>query len=189
MKRKTFYHISLSFPYIALILAGAFSYFAGGFDNLGTSSSPTLLLGTMIFFSFSAAVWGPLYTWMVVVLLLWSRGRDADQVRQLYLFSPILLACSMGIPTLLVAIPDSAVFLLSGFLHMNNLDFVVPVLFRNFDHEQSLALGAAWLFMASICVVVGYAFVGVVILFERAMKKRGLFKEDAVTINTESGQA
>ena len=189
MKRKTFYHISLSLPYIALILAGAFSYVAGGFDTIAASPSPTLLLGTMIFFSFSAAVWGPLYTWMVVVFLLWSRGKDADQVRQLYLFSPILLACSMGVPTLLVGIPDSGAFLLSGFLHMNNLDFVIPVLFKNFDTEQTLALGAAWLFMALICIVVGYAFVGVVILLERAMTKKGLFREDTGAINNQSGQA
>jgi len=177
VKRKTFYHISLSLPYLALMAAGAVTYFGNGSDILSSPSPPDLFIGTMMAFSISAAVWGPLYTWMVVALLFWSRGKDADQVRQLYLFSPLLLACSMGIPTLLLGIPNSIVFLLSGFLHLNNMDFVIPILFRNFDREGALVLGMAWLFMAAVCIVVGYAFVGIVVWMERVMTKKGKFKD------------
>jgi hypothetical protein len=177
VKRKTFYHISLSLPYIALLISGAFTYLANGFEIFEASSTPTVLAGTLIFFSVSAIVWAPLYTWMVAAMLFWGRGKNADEVRGMYLLSPVLLACAMGIPALLVSIPYSAILLLWGFLHMNNLDFILPALFKNYDAEQSLSVGLAWAFMAALCVVIGYVFVGGVLLIERVMKKRGVFRD------------
>jgi len=113
---------------------------------------------------------------MVVALFFWGRGKSADAVRRMYILSPLLLACSMGVPALLVGIPDSGILLLWGLLHMNNLDFVMPVLFENYHQEQSLSIGVAWAFMAALCVVIGYAFVGMALLIERALKKQNLFK-------------
>ena len=176
MKRKTFYHISLSLPYITLIISGALTYFANGFDLFTSSDPPGALMGSVFFFSIAAIIWGPLYTWMVVALLFWGRGKSADAVRRMYILSPLLLACSMGVPALLVGIPDSGILLLWGLLHMNNLDFVMPVLFENYHQEQSLSIGVAWAFMAALCVVIGYAFVGMALLIERALKKQNLFK-------------
>jgi hypothetical protein len=181
VKRKTFYHLSLSFPYIALVICGALTYFANGFDLFATSDPPGILMGSVFFFSIAAIIWGPLYTWMVIAVLFWGRGKSTDAVRRMYILSPLLLACSMGVPALLVGVPDSGVFLLWGFLHMNHLDFVMPVLFKNYDQEQSLSIGIAWAFMAALCVVIGYAFIGIAALIEHALKKRNLFKlEDEV---------
>ena len=178
MKRKTFYHISLSLPYIALVISGALTYFANGFDLFTSSDPPGVLMGSVFFFSIAAIIWGPLYTWMVVALFFWGRGKSADAVRRMYILSPLLLACSMGVPALLVGIPDSGILLLWGLLHMNNLDFVMPVLFENYYQEQSLSIGVAWAFMAALCMVIGYAFVGMALLIERALKKQNLFKPE-----------
>ena len=132
-----------------------------------------------MFFTLSAILWAPLYTWMVVVMLLWGRGKAADEVRTLYLLSPALLACAMGFPAVLVGMPGSALMMLWGILHMNNLDFIMPVFLDNYSVEQSLALVLAWAFMAALCIVIGYAFVGGALLIERALKRRGLFLEEA----------
>jgi len=93
-----------------------------------------------MFFTLSAIIWAPLYTWMAVVMLLWGRGKAADEVRTLYLLSPALLACAMGFPAVLVGMPGSALMMLWGILHMNNLDFIMPVFLDNYSVEQSLAL-------------------------------------------------
>jgi len=68
-------------------------------------------------------------------------------VRRMYILSPLLLACSMGVPALLVGIPGSGIFLLWGLLHLNNLDFVMPILFENYQQEQSLSIAVAWALM------------------------------------------
>ena len=131
-----------------------------------------------MFFTLSAILWAPLYTWMVVVMLLWGRGKKADEVRTLYLLSPALLACAMGFPALLVGMPGSALMMLWGILHLSNLDFIMPVFFDNYSVEQSLSVVLAWAFMAALCIVIGYAFVGGALLIERAMERRGLFLEE-----------
>jgi hypothetical protein len=181
MKRRTFYHISLSLPYLALIFSGALTYLTAGFDFYVSREPPGILLGSVIFFAFSAIVWGPLYTWMVVVLLFWGRGKSTDEIRKVYLLSPVLLACAMGIPALLVNAPYSGALMLLGFLYMNKMDFIVPILFKDYQQEQVLGAGLVWAFMAAICIVVGYLFVGIVLLIEKAMKRRGLFQEDLST--------
>ena len=131
-----------------------------------------------MFFTLSAILWAPLYTWMVVIMLLWGRGKKADEVRTLYLLSPALLACAMGFPALLVGMPGSALMMLWGILHLSNLDFIMPVFFDNYSVEQSLSVVLAWAFMAALCIVIGYAFVGGALLIERVMTRRGLFLEE-----------
>ena len=111
-------------------------------------------------------------------MLLWGRGKAADEVRTLYLLSPALLACAMGFPAVLVGMPGSALMMLWGILHMNNLDFIMPVFLDNYSAEQSLAIVLAWAFMAALCIVIGYAFVGGALLIERALKRRELFIEE-----------
>jgi hypothetical protein len=182
VKRKTFYHLCLALPYIALTVSGAFTYFTNGLDllNGGPPASLTVLSGMLIFFTVSAIIWGPLYTWMVLVMLLWGRGKSANMIRRLYHFSPLLLAGSMGVPAIIIGIPDSGPFLLWGFLRMNHLDFVMPVFFINYYHEQALGTTVSWVFMAATSVVIGYAFVGVALLIERALQRRNLFIEENV---------
>lgn len=117
---------------------------------------------------------------MVVVMLFWGRGKKADEIRALYLLSPVLLAGAMGFPALLVGISDSGMLLLWGILHINNMDFLMPLLLENYSAEQSLSVGLVWAFMAALCMVVGYAFVGCVLLIERAMQRRGLLIEEEI---------
>ncbi len=131
-----------------------------------------------MFFTLTAILWAPLYTWMVAVMLIWGRGKKADEVRTLYLLSPALLACAMGFPAFLVGMPGSGLMMLWGILHMSNLDFVIPVFFDNYSVEQSLTVVLAWVFMAALCIVIGYVFVGSALLIERAMQRRGLFMEE-----------
>jgi hypothetical protein len=181
VKRKTFYHIALSLPYIALIFSGAFAFslYAAGFNPsfFGETQSGWLgvLIGTVLFFLTGGIVWGPLYTWLVVALLFWGRGKNADEVRSMYLLSPILLGCAMGIPILFIDIRHSMMLLLWGFLHMANMDFSAPAFLKNESLEASLAVGVIWGMLAAICVVVGYVFVGIAVLIEKVLKRRGLF--------------
>jgi len=85
---------------------------------------------------------------------------------------------SNGFACLAGGMPYSELFLLWGILRLNNLDFIVPVFFENYHPEESLSIGLAWAFMAAICIVVGYVFVGMVLLIEKEMKKRAIFKEE-----------
>jgi hypothetical protein len=181
VKRKTFYHLSLSLPYFALLMSGAFTYLVQGPDIFSSPSPSGILSGVLMFFALTAILWAPLYTWMVAVMLIWGRGKKAAEVRTLYLLSPALLACAMGFPAFLVGMPGSGLMMLWGILHMSNLDFVIPVFFDNYSVEQSLTVVLAWAFMAALCIVIGYAFVGSALLIERAMQRRGLFIEEEPT--------
>ena len=163
-----------------LIISGAVTFLVNGLDGYNNpfDSSLGILAGVMVFFTVSGVVWGPLYTWMVVVMLIWGRGRSTGDIRRMYLFSPLLLACSMGIPVVIADFRGAGYFLMAGILRMNNMGFAVPILFRNFDQEMSSVIGVAWLFMAAICIVIGYAFVGTVVWVERGLTKRGKFKDE-----------
>lgn len=189
MKRKTFYNISLSLPYIALIASGAFmlSVFVAGLGQVVSNGSQDgflaillgILVGSVALYSVGGFIWVPLYTWMVVVMLFWGRGKTANEIRNMYLLSPILLGCSMGFPAVLMDLPGAMLLLFWGLLHIANLDFIVRGIFENNGFlEASLAVGVLWVFMAAICLVVGYGFVGIVLLIERIMTRRGVFKEE-----------
>lgn len=186
VKRKTFYHLSLSLPYIALLISVAFTYLAEGFDIL-SSSSPDLVSGTFMFFALSAVIWAPLYTWMVAVMLLWGRGRSETEIRTLYLLSPALLSGAMGIPALLVSLPESGLFLLWGFIRMNHLDFMIPVLLKGYSVDDAIAVVLVWGFMAMLCLVIGYAFVGCGLFLEKVMNHRGFFLEEQPSSENLSG--
>jgi hypothetical protein len=166
-------------------MSGAFTYFTQGLDFFSSPGpDPSILSGVLAFFTLSAILWVPLYTWMIVVMLFWGRGKTADEVRILYLLSPALLACAMGIPVLLISLPGSGLLLLWGVLHLHNLDYVMPVLFENYSVEEYLNIGLAWAFMAALCIVIGYVFVGCALLIERSMKRRGLFIEEEISGKT-----
>jgi hypothetical protein len=180
VKRRTFYQLSLAIPYLALVVSGALTYLADGLNVFSDPSVPplNLLTGVVTFFTFAGIVWGPLYTWMVIVMLIWGRGRSTDNIRRLYLLSPVLLACSMGIPVLITDPAAAGKFLLEGILRMNNMGFAVPILLRNAETDMPMVIGVTWLFMAAICIVVGYAFVGIMVWIERVLQKRGKFKDE-----------
>ena len=178
-----FYHLSLSIPYLALIVSGVITFLANGLDVFNDTPEPSLgiFVGALAFFTIAGVVWGPLYTWMVIVMLIWSRGRSTDDIRRLYMLSPVLLACSMGIPVLITDPATSGKFLLEGILRMNNMGFAVPVLLREATQE-SMYIGMAWLFMAAICIVVGYVFVGLMVWVERRMIAQGKFKDETMAL-------
>jgi hypothetical protein len=111
-------------------------------------------------------------------MLFWGRGKKTDEIRNLYFLSPVLLACAMGIPVLVISLPASWMSLLWGILRLNHLDFLMPILLENYSAEQSLTMGFAWVFMATLCVIVGYAFVGCVLLIERGLQRRGRLIEE-----------
>ncbi len=180
MKRKTFYNISLALPYLALVVSGGLAFFAyeAGMDWTTLDGLLGILAGSVIVFLVSSVIWGPLYTWMVVVMLFWGRGKPADEIRRMYLLSPILLGCSMGIPILFTDLPGSTALLAWGFLHLAHLDFIVQTFFKDYPLEESLGVGVAWVLMAAICLIVGYVFVGIVLLIEKSLKRRNLFKEE-----------
>jgi len=142
-------------------------------------------VGTAAFFAFASFVWGPLYMWMVVAMLIWGWRRGTEDVRRMYILSPLLLACSMGIPVILISMPNSVWFLLSGYLYSNHMDFAVPFVIKGDNLETSLDIGLVWLVLATLCILFGYAFVGAVLGFERAMNRRGWFKAepDASPVN------
>jgi hypothetical protein len=182
VKRRTFYQVCLSFPYLLLVITGAFTYLADGMNifNDVPDSTLSIFTGVMVFYTIAGIVWGPLYTWMVVVMLIWGRGRSTDDIRRMYLLSPVLLACSMGLPVLITDPATSGRFLLEGILRMNHMGFAVPALLRGAEEEMTSVIGIAWLFMAAICIVVGYVFVGIAMWIERGLSKGGKFKDETI---------
>jgi hypothetical protein len=179
MKRRTFYHLSLLLPLVVLIVSLGITFLRGGF---GIFTSRVLALDSLrnvaIFLILSAFFWGPLYIWMVVVMLIWGRGRSTAEVRRLYLLSPFLLASSMGYPAVLTAPAIALQFLLDGFLRINNLSYVAARFFRGLDQGEVSVVGSFWFAMAVLCVVVGYAFVGIGLWMERFMARQGWFNEE-----------
>src|SRR5512145_2805610 len=127
-------------------MSGAFTYVEQGPDLFSSPSPRGILSGLLMFFTLTAILWAPLYTWMVLAMLIWGRGKKADEVRTLYLLSPALLACAMGFPALLAGMPGSGLMMLWGILHMSNLDFIMPVFFDDYSVEQSLAVVLVWAF-------------------------------------------
>jgi hypothetical protein len=178
VKRKTFYQLSLVLPYIALLITGGLTYLTNDPEAFSIPWLPNLLSGLAMFFTFSAVIWGPLYTWLVAVMLFWGKGKTMDEIHRLYLLSPVLLGCSMGFPALLISIPEGGYFLLWGALRISNLDFLIPIFFQYDYMEQAFGVGLAWALMAALCIVIGYAFVGVALLLERAMKRQGLLRDE-----------
>jgi hypothetical protein len=177
VKRKTFYYISLSLPYLALILCGGLLFFAYelGIDFPQLGGLPGFFFGMVAVFAASAFIWGPLYTWMVLAVLFWSRGKTANEIRSMYLFSPILLGCSMGIPAVFVDLRSSAILLIGGILRAINLDFILRSLIEENAIQEAIFIGVVWALMAATCLIVGYAFVGIALLIEKMMKQRGMF--------------
>ncbi len=177
MKRKTFYYISLSLPYLVLILGGAllFSMYAVGIDWTMLGGLPGFFFGIVASFSVSAIIWGPLYAWMVLAMLFWGRGKNVNEIRSMYLLSPVLLGCSMGIPALFVDLRSSAILLIWGVLRVANLDFIMRTFLENNSIEEAFFVGVMWALMAVVCLIVGYVFVGIVLLIEKVLKQRGMF--------------
>ena len=85
----------------------------------------------------------------------------------------------MGFPALLVGLPYSGSYLLWGFLRALNLDFLIQILFEDDYLYQAVNVALTWAFMAALCIVIGYAFVGGVLLIERTLKRRGLLSDEA----------
>lgn len=179
LNRRTFHHLSLLLPYLALCISLAVAFLTGILDRFfNTPSSLEVVVGVIAFFGVSGIIWGPFYTWMVIVMLIWGRGKSLEDVRRLYLLSPVLLACSMGIPAIAIAVPDSIYYLLDGLLRMNDLAFASNLLLKDVYRSSEYSLLFVWFFMAGICLVVGYAFVGIVLWIEKVLIKWRKFKDD-----------
>lgn len=172
--------MSLLLPYVALLISGVLTY-ADGFRLFADTPVLPFLTAIPVFFSFSAVIWGPLYTWMVIVMLIWGRSRSIEEIRRLYILSPCLLAGSMGYPALLVDLRMSMLLLVGGFLQINNMGYVAARLFEGFERENMLVIGTAWFVMAAMCLGVGYIFVGIALWLERLMNQRGWLKEEFAT--------
>jgi hypothetical protein len=162
-----------------LVISLGIAFLTSSLDSFFNSpTSLSIVAGVFTFFGVSAIIWGPLYTWMVIVMLIWGRGKSMADVRRLYLLSPVLLACSTGIPAIVFSAPGSIYFLVDGFLQMNNLGFVSTILLKDMYMNSDYELLFAWFFMAAICLLVGYVFVGIVLWIERILIKRGKFKDE-----------
>jgi len=179
VKRRTFYHLSLLLPFVVLIASVGITVITHGF---GTFPDKAIVLDSLrnvaIFLILSAIIWGPLYIWMVVVMLLWGRGKSTADVRRLYILSPFLLAGSMGYPALLTNPVVSLQFLVGSFLQMNNMSYAAALFLNGIDQSDVLVINIFWFMMAVLCVVVGYAFVGIGLWMERLMTRRGWFTEE-----------
>jgi hypothetical protein len=177
VKRKTFYYLSLLLPYSALLISAVFA-FASGVHFFEDPPSASFLIELIVFFTFSAIIWAPLYTWMAVALFFWGRGKNANEIRRMYLFAPVLLGCAVGLPALVMDIRSSVLLLLWGFLRIANLDFIQRTFFEKYSPEEPFTVGLIWAFMAALCLIVGYGFVGLVLLIERGMQRLRLFEEE-----------
>jgi hypothetical protein len=182
MKRRTFYHLSLLLPLAVLIGSLGFTFLKDGFGMFaGRILDLDSLRNVAIFLILSAFFWGPLYIWMVIVMLIWGRGRSTGEVRRLYILSPFLLASSMGYPAVLSSPAIGLQFLLEGFLRVNNVSSVTTRLFQGLDQGDAYFFGSFWFVMAALCVLVGYAFVGIGLWMERLITRYGWFKEEPVS--------
>ena len=49
---------------------------------------------------------------------------------------------------------------------------------ENNSIEEAFFIGVLWAFMVAISLIVGYVFVGIVLLIEKMLKQRGMFKTE-----------
>jgi hypothetical protein len=172
MKRKTFLRLTLPVPYLALGATFAVSATVGGIFDFSYSNS--FLINLLVVFTTSAIVWGPLYTWMVLVLLLWSIGRSENEIYRVYFLAPLILAGSMGLPASLMDLPQAGMVILWGILHSARMEFFMRFIFPNFDGEYALYFATAIFMMGTLCILIGYAFVLPITWVDRALRKRNV---------------
>ena len=174
MQRKTFLRLCLLLPYLAL---GVSALITIPFID-SVSFYENWFLAVLGIFTVSAIVWGPLYTWMAIVLWIWSIGRSEREVRRAYYLSPFILAGAMGVPTIAFSANDSAALFLWNILHRFRLEYLMPNFFPYFSVETPLIILVALLMMGGLSVMIGYVFVGIVFLIERALLKRNYLITD-----------
>ena len=170
MQRKTFLRLSLLLPYLVLGVSAAISI------PLMNSFSmyDNWFISLLVTFTVSAIIWGPLYTWIAVVLWLWSIERSEEEIQRAYYLSPFMLAGAMGIPASIIEVDQTLNLLGWSLLHFLHLDMFASTLFPTFDLDTALVLAVAIFMMGSLCIIIGYVFVGPVAWLERALLKRNL---------------
>lgn len=169
MKRKNFFRLSLLVPYLVLAVTAVISL-----SSLATVSVDTWLINVTTVFTFSAIFWAPLYTWMTVVLWLWSIGKSEAEIYRVYALSPFILASAMGIPVTLFSMPEGGIMIVWGILHTLHFDNLARYLFPDFNGEYMVGLAGLIVVMGGISVLIGYLFVGLMVWIDRVLQKRKL---------------
>lgn len=168
MKRTTYYRLSLLLPYLVLGLTAIISIPL--YETVADSEN--WLLIALFAFTISAIIWGPLYTWVVVTLLLWGIRRSEKEIRFSLLLAPLMLAAGMGIPTAIMDVNTTGALILWNFLHSIHAEHLLPSFFPYFKTEDPMIFMVAMLMMGGICIMVGYPFVLLVLGFDRVLTRK-----------------
>ena len=152
MKPTTFARITLFMHYLLLLGALAYLYFQNS-DAAGDS----FLFGVTFIWFFLAIFWILPYSILVLLLLLWSRGKTMKTIRTVYVLAPFALA-------FIALLTYAAVYLGSS---LYNRDFV----------EGLGAFAFVSLISIPASLVFGYIFVGIALILFRLLTRVGFLEE------------
>ena len=153
MNSKTFARLTLLLPFLTLI--ESIVYFR--LNDLDPYNK-TALMNINFFWNFFALFWFIPYTILVIYLLIWSRKKTVEQIKNRYITAPLIFMYLSG-----------GLFFLIGIVRM----FL----------EKDMPHGISWIFMMAamasipLSLLFGYAFVGVALLLYKTLQKINVIQD------------
>ena len=102
MKPRTYFGLSLLFPYILWIICALAAFLL---SSLETTPAWDILLMPIMFYAFGILLWFLPYTILAVGMWIWSRNKSTAALYKLALTAPLLLVVLMLIEAVLVSLP------------------------------------------------------------------------------------
>lgn len=159
MKPKTYFRLTLLFPYLLWCICALTVYILSLQD---TSTAWDTALMPVFFYTFGILLWFVPYTLLAVGLLIWSRNKPTATLRKAAMIAPLLFAVLMLIESTLVSLPFD-----------NAADYMETM------PGQTALLGG-------FSLVFGYMCVGIALGFYKLLQTRGLIQEENSSLLPES---
>lgn len=106
MKPRTYFGLSLLFPYILWVICALAAFLL---SSLETTPAWDILLMPIMFYAFGILLWFFPYTILAVGIWIWSRNKSTTALFRLALIAPLLLFVLMVIEAVLVSLPVDSV--------------------------------------------------------------------------------
>ncbi|MCC6500563.1 MAG: hypothetical protein IT313_09890 [Anaerolineales bacterium] len=159
MKTQTFVRLSLLFPYALWVVLASFMVVMSKIFPASESLPIFSALLTISFiYAFGILVWGIPYSILALGLWIWSAKKDANTMKKVFIFSPLMLA-------ILVAI--EALFILGR------------------DHGVPSDFGEAVLALGGLSILFGYGTIGMVAGLYKLLRMGNFIEQEDETTSTQ----
>jgi len=153
MNSKTVARLMLSLPFLTLIESIGYFKFYDWDPN-----KKDLLMNINVFWNFIAIFWFIPYTILAIYLLIWSRKKTFEQIKNTYIIAPFMM-----------------MYLSSGLYFL--ISIVELLLNKNASYSGSPILLLATTVSIPASLLFGYAFVGVSLVFYKVLQKLKILQD------------